>query len=73
MEERLFNHFKMKGLLVEFSEIQVSKFRFACSKAVLENPNLGFNDLLIACRIYLGVIREFPDCDLGDAVVIEQI
>lgn len=73
MEERLFNHFKMKGSLVEFSEDQVSKFRFACSKAILENPNLGFNDLLFACKIYLDIIRDFPGCDLGDVTLTEQI
>lgn len=73
MEERLFNHYQTKGLLVGLSEIQVLKFRYACKKSMLENPNLGFDDLLRACKIYFDMIRDFPDCDLGEIRVTEQI
>lgn len=72
MEDKLFNHFMMKGMLNDFTDNQVEKFRFSCKKAVLENPQLDFNDLLKACRIYLGFIRDFPECDLGDIVTSAQ-
>jgi len=73
MEDKLFNHFMMRGMLNGFAELQVEKFRTACRKAVLENPQLAFSDLLKACRIYLGFIRDFPECDLGDAVIPAQL
>ena len=72
MEDDLFKHFQMKGMLNGLTESQVDKFRFACKKAVAENPGLVFNGLLKACAIYLGFIREFPDCDLGDIKLPEQ-
>lgn len=73
MNEKLFNHYQVKGLLNEFSDSQISKFRYACSKAIMENPHLDFNDLVVACDIYYSIIRDFPNCDIGDIIVSEQL
>jgi hypothetical protein len=65
MESSIFQHFAAKGLLYDLSDYQVETFRYACKKAVVENPTLNFNDLCIAARIYLNLIRQFPLLDLG--------
>jgi hypothetical protein len=65
MKEELFLHFERAGALSGLSETQINKFKFACEKAVAENPGLGFNDLCIACRVYLNFISDSPDIDLG--------
>lgn len=68
MEKELYEHFLKNGKLTEFSDVQRDKFEYACLKAVKENPDLDFNDLLIACRIYFNFIRDFPKIDLGPIV-----
>jgi hypothetical protein len=50
---------------LHLNPVQEGKFRYACEKAILENPGAGFDDLLIACRIYLNFIVDWPDLDLG--------
>lgn len=65
MESMLFEEFAIKGKLTDLSSYQVEQFRYACKKAVVENPDLNLPDLCIAARIYLNFIREFPDIDLG--------
>ncbi len=65
MEEKLFEHFEQKGKLTGLSTLQIEKFRFACLKSIKENPDLEFDDLLIACRIYLNFIINSPTVDLG--------
>ncbi len=72
MDEKLFDYYKTKGLLNDFSGSQIEKFRYACKKAIVENPKLDFNELLIACNIYHSIIRDFPGCDLGDVNIPEQ-
>lgn len=72
MNEKLFNYYKLKGLLNEFSDVQIAKFRYACIKVVIENPHLGFDDLLTACNVYHSIIRRFPQCDIGDINTDEQ-
>ncbi|MCL2290855.1 MAG: hypothetical protein FWC34_09185 [Bacteroidetes bacterium] len=71
MDENLFLHFESIGALSGLTELQLSKFEFACEKAVEENPNLGFDDLCIACGVYLNFIISFPELDLGP--VLKQI
>lgn len=66
METKLFEHFSAMGKLNNLHAIDVEKFKYACKKAVLENPSLGFEDLCMACNIYLNLIKEFPQIDLGD-------
>jgi cobyrinic acid a,c-diamide synthase len=46
---------------VELNNLQSTKFQHACEKAIVENPNLDFQGLLIATKFYLGVILDFPD------------
>lgn len=65
MHEKLFAHFDENGLLKGLHPMQVEKFRYACEKAVVENPDLGFNNLIIACRVYLNLIYDLPEIDLG--------
>jgi len=38
----------------------IAKFRICCKKAVDENPDHVFDELIIACRIYLNYLIEFP-------------
>jgi len=68
MDKKIFAHFESMGALSGLTDLQISKFEFACEKAVEENPKLGFNDLCIACRIYLNFIINFPDLDLGSVL-----
>lgn len=65
MKDRLFRRFQGEGALDGLADLQVEKFRFACEKAVAENPDLGFDRLVKVCSFYLDMIRDFPDCDLG--------
>ena len=65
MDNKLFMHFENNGALSNLTDEQISKFKFACKKAVVDNPKLDFNDLCIACRIYLNFIISFPDLNLG--------
>lgn len=53
---------------VELTEVQSTKFYYACQKTAIENPQLPISDLLIATRIYLNLILAFPDIDLGHIV-----
>jgi hypothetical protein len=46
---------------VELNQIQSIKFKAACEKAIVENPNLNFKDLLIPTKFYLDVILEYPN------------
>lgn len=64
--EELFLYFSSIGKLNAFNSEQKAKFKYACEKAVFENPDLDFNELLIACRIYFNFIRDFPELDLGE-------
>jgi len=49
----------------QLTDEQDLKFHYACKKAILENPDLGFNDWVIAAKVYLTFIIDFPDLDLG--------
>ena len=61
--KKLYNRtVELKG--VELNDVQSAKFKQACEKAVLENPNLDFQNLLVATKIYLNTILEFPNCVL---------
>ncbi len=64
METKLFNHFENLGKLEGLHPMVIAKFRICCKKAVDENPDLGFGELIIACRIYLNFLIEFPDLQL---------
>ncbi len=60
---KLYNRtLELKG--VELNDIQSEKFKLACEKAILENPNLDFSGLLIATKFYLDTILDFPNCEL---------
>ena len=61
MEKELFNYFLQLGKLEGFSPIQIKKFEYACKKSIIENPDLKFEELLIACKVYLNFIRDFPE------------
>lgn len=61
MEIKLFEHFEGSGKLDGLHPLQVEKFRICCRKAVVENPDLNFNELIGACRVYLYFVKEFPD------------
>lgn len=57
---KLYNHtLELKG--VELNDIQSAKFQHACEKAIIENPNLDFSDLLIATKFYLDTVLGFPN------------
>ena len=64
MADRLFNHFKNLGLLADLHPVQTEKFRQACTRAVLDNPELGFDGLCKACEIYLDIFKLFPEATL---------
>jgi hypothetical protein len=64
MDSQIFNHFKKNNLLFGLDDLQLSKFDLACKKAVAENPELNFDELCIAAKIYLNFIREYPDLKL---------
>lgn len=64
METKLFNHFETLGKLEGLHSTVVAKFSICCKKAVVENPDLGFDELIIACRIYLNLLIEFPGLQL---------
>lgn len=49
---------------VELNPIQSAKFQRACEKAIIENPGLDFQNLLIATKFYLDTILNFPNCVL---------
>jgi hypothetical protein len=56
---KLYNRtLELKG--VELNSMQSEKFKLACEKSILENPNLAFPDLVKATRFYLDIILEFP-------------
>ncbi|MFA6083513.1 MAG: hypothetical protein WC743_04120 [Mucilaginibacter sp.] len=50
---------------VKLSGIQDEKFRYACMKAVAENPEFRYFDQMAACHIYLNFILNNPEVDLG--------
>ena len=64
MDSQIFNHFKQNDLISDLNSLQLKKFRHACRKAVVENPELEFNELCIAVKVYLNFIREYPDLNL---------
>lgn len=53
---------ELKG--VELNAVQSAKFQLACKKAIEENPNLDFQNLLVSTKLYLNTILEFPNCVL---------
>lgn len=56
---KLYNRtLELKG--VELNDHQSEKFKHACEKAIIENPNLDFQSLLIPTKFYLDVILDFP-------------
>ncbi len=50
---------------VKLTPEQDKKFRYACMKAIPENPNAGYFDLMAICHIYLSFILNNPGLDLG--------
>jgi hypothetical protein len=46
---------------VELNDVQSEKFKLACEKAIVENPNLDFQSLLIPTKFYLGIILDYPN------------
>jgi len=60
MDTKLFNHFENLGKLEGLHPMVIAKFRICCKKAVDENPDHVFDELIIACRIYLNYLIEFP-------------
>ena len=67
LEEKLYNALLRKRG-VQLTAMQDEKFRYACKKAIPENPGLGYDGLLTACNIYLKFILDFPDMDLGPII-----
>ncbi len=59
LAQKLYNAVLEKTEAV-LTEPQQIKFLFACQKAISENPNLGFSDLIAATRIYLNYILDSP-------------
>lgn len=53
---------------IGLNELQSDKFKLACEKTIIENPGLSFQDLVIASKVYLGLILDFPELDLGPVV-----
>jgi hypothetical protein len=53
---------------IRLTELQRTKFMWACEKAIVENPTLNFHDWTIAAQIYLNFVLNFPDVDLGPIV-----
>lgn len=64
LEEKLYNEVLEKRKVILDSS-QEEKFRFACKKAIPENPGASYSDLFHACNIYLNFILSFPSLDLG--------
>ncbi|MGV3588111.1 MAG: hypothetical protein ACO1OF_13985 [Adhaeribacter sp.] len=50
---------------IRLKPIQEEKFKYACEKAIQENPGENYFGLKIACRVYLNFILAYPDLDLG--------
>lgn len=60
---KLYNRtLKLKG--VELNEVQSAKFQHACEKAISENPNVDFTDLLTVAKVYLYYILDNPELHL---------
>lgn len=56
---KLYNRtLELKG--VELNDIQSAKFKHACKKAIIENPNVDFTDLLTVAKVYLHYILDNP-------------
>lgn len=49
---------------VELNSIQSQKFQHACEKAIIENPNLDFQNLLGVTKFYLETILHYPNSEL---------
>ena len=71
LEEKLYQEVLRKRN-VELNPVQEKNFRFACKKSIPENPDADFDDLLLACNIYLNFILSFPSIDLGGIVLPEK-
>jgi hypothetical protein len=54
---------------VQLTEVQSDKFRWACEKAIVENPEFTFSDWVIAGQIYLNLILRDPNLELGQIVL----
>ncbi|GAA0893820.1 hypothetical protein GCM10009122_35000 [Fulvivirga kasyanovii] len=54
----------LKEREVTLNPVQEVKFRHACIKSYMENPDVSFGDLIIAANIYLNYILRFPDLSL---------
>jgi hypothetical protein len=67
LEEKLF-HGVLEKRNVILTPDQSEKLRYACKKAILENPGLGYEGLLTACNIYLNLILSSPTIDLGPII-----
>ncbi|UXD70226.1 hypothetical protein MUK51_02825 [Sphingobacterium faecium] len=57
---------------VTLNSINGERFKFACHKAIIENPEANYGELKIACRIYLNLILTSPDIDLGGVIHPEE-
>lgn len=54
----------LKKRNVKLNPEQKAKLRHACVKSYVDNPDLGFNDLITAANIYLNFILDFPTMKL---------
>ena len=60
----LYNKTLAKNNII-LTPIQEYKFLHACEKCIIENPTLNINELILAAQIYLNLILNFPELDLG--------
>lgn len=58
--EKLYQYFEKGGKLEGLNGERRQMFMTGCRRAVKDNPDLGFDDLLVACRIYQKLIEDFP-------------
>ena len=64
LEEKLYREvLEKRG--AKLTTEQDEKFRYACMKAIPENPGASYFDLMAACHIYLSFILNNPTLDLG--------
>ncbi len=71
MDEKVFEQVYQDCLSnrpIQLTAMQDENFRYACKKAVLENPTLSFPHWVTAANIYLNLILSFPQIELGPIV-----
>lgn len=65
--EKIAEDLKQKTLAesdIKLNTLQQAKFKQACKQVFIDNPGISIEDGLIASRIYLRLVVNFPDLEL---------